>query len=108
MKTYRPLPKYLTVTRSEINGLGLFALKKIKEGKKIGITHYDLNGDIWSGLMRTPLGGFINHSSKPNCIIDKTSFNWTLYTLRDIKKGEELTVKYETYEVANDTYRNGR
>ena len=108
MKTYRPLPGYLTIKRSKINGLGLFVLKTIKEGKKIGITDYDLNGEIWSGLMRTPLGGFINHSNEPNCVIDKTSFDWTLYTLRDIKRGEELTVKYETYEVANDTYRNGR
>ena len=108
MKTYRPLPRYLTVKRSEINGLGLFAVKKIEEGKKIGTTHFDLNGEIWSGLMRTPLGGFINHSSEPNCVINKTSFDWNLYTLREIKRGEELTVKYETYEVANDTYRNGR
>ena len=108
MKTYRPLPRYLTVKRSKINGLGLFAVKKIEEGKKIGTTHYDLNGEIWSGLMRTPLGGFINHSSEPNYVINKTSFDWTLHTLRDIKRGEELTVKYETYEVANDTYRNGR
>tara|TARA_R100000963_G_C4641025_1_gene104669 strand:+ start:1815 stop:2141 length:327 start_codon:yes stop_codon:yes gene_type:complete len=108
MKTYRPLPGYLTVKRSEINGLGLFAVKKIEKGKKIGTTHFDLNGEIWSGLMRTPLGGFINHSSEPNCVINKTSFDWNLYTLREIKRGEELTVKYETYEVANDTYRNGR
>lgn len=99
--TYRPLPRYLTVKKSKIDHIGLFATKKIKEGKKIGVTHYDLHGEIWDELMRTPLGGFINHSNEPNCVIDKTSevLAWVLFALRDIKSGEELTVKYQTYKV---------
>ena len=101
IRKYRPLPDYLTVKRSKVNGNGLFAIKKIEGGKRVGVTHYDLKGEIWNELMRTPLGGFINHSSEPNCILDKTSeiLTWVLYTLRDIKRGEELTIKYETYKV---------
>jgi hypothetical protein len=46
MKKYRPLPSYLEVKKSKIEGLA-----------------------------------------------------WILYTLKEIKSGEELTVKYELYEV---------
>jgi len=37
---------------------------------------------------------YINHSYNPNCGCDK---NYDFYTLRDIKKGEELTVDYSSY-----------
>ena len=36
MKNYKPLPNYLTISRSGINGLGLFALEDIPEGKEVG------------------------------------------------------------------------
>lgn len=101
MKKYRPLPSYLEVKKSKIEGLGLFAVRRIEAGKEIGTTHYDLHGEIWDELMRTPLGGFLNHSDNPNCVLDKTSDSiaWILHTLKEIKRGEELTVKYELYEV---------
>ena len=101
IKRYRPLPDYLTVKKSRIDKIGLFATRKIQGKRKIGITHYDLKGEIWNKLMRTPLGGFINHSDEPNCVLDKTSepLTWILYTIGEIKRGEELTIKYETYEI---------
>ena len=103
---YKPLPESLTIAQSGINGLGLFADQKIMRGTNLGMSHIKLNGN----MVRTPLGGFINHSNTPN--VEKIEllmtyengikFNykkWNLMTLRDIKKGEELTVRYTFYNV---------
>ena len=103
---YKPLPDTLTIQQSGINGLGLFARESLKQGTNLGMSHVKFNGTIF----RTPLGGFINHSDTPNtekAVLlmvkeDKVKFNykkWNLMTLRDIKKGEELTVKYTFYNV---------
>ena len=103
---YKPLPDSLTIKQSGIDGLGLFAKEDIAQGKNLGMTHLKLNGN----LFRTPLGGFINHSNDPNIVKvellmtneRKIKFNykkWNLVTLRDIKKGEELTVRYTFYKI---------
>tara|TARA_R100001143_G_scaffold47854_1_gene42841 strand:- start:71 stop:385 length:315 start_codon:yes stop_codon:yes gene_type:complete len=103
---YRPLPDSLTIQQSGINGLGLFAKEGIAQGTNLGMTHIKLNGN----MVRTPLGGFINHSDDANVVKvellmtneGKIKFNykkWNLMALRDIKKGEELTVKYTFYNV---------
>ena len=98
-ETYRPLPYDLTVKKSKIEGLGLFATDKIKKGVKLGVSHYNLMGYSGLGLIRTPVGGFINHSSKPNCKIKVEYTRWLLFTTKTIKPGEELTLKYETYKI---------
>ena len=103
---YRPLPDSLTIQQSGINGLGLFAKEGIAQVTNLGMTHFKLNGN----MVRTPLGGFINHSDDANVVKvellmtneGKIKFNykkWNLMALRDIKKGEELTVKYTFYNV---------
>ena len=103
---YKPLPESLTIQQSGIDGLGLFAKEGIAQGTNLGMTHLKLNGH----LFRTPLGGFINHSDDANVVKvellmtneTKIKFNykkWNLVTLRDIKKGEELTVRYTFYNV---------
>ena len=62
---YKPLPKCLTIKKSPIEGLGLYATENIKANVFIGLTHIqDSNFD--NGYIRTPLGGFYNHSNKPN------------------------------------------
>ena len=55
---YRPLPFYLTIKESEIHGLGLYSLTEIPKDTTIGMTHIEIDNDI----IRTPLGGFLNHS----------------------------------------------
>ena len=97
MNNYHPLPHYLTVKESKIHGLGLFATQEIKEKITIGIAHHYL----WDIVVRTPLGGFINHSEKPNCELIRmwNSSISNLKTLNKIKQGEELTLKYVTYNV---------
>ena len=62
---YRPLPDSLTITKSPIEGLGLHATKDIKANIYIGLTHI-LDERFENNYLRTPLGGFYNHSDKPN------------------------------------------
>ena len=96
---YKPLPESLTIKQSGINGLGLFADQKVMQGTNFGISHYKLNGDI----IRTPLGGFINHSNTPNVVKVELQGNqykkWNLVTLKDIEEGEEITIRYTFYNV---------
>ena len=105
---YRPLPDSVTIKQSEINGLGLFSQKGIAQGTNLGITHLEMaKVDNKQAIYRTPLGGFINHSNTPNCAKIELHANghepfqtkWNLVTLRDIKKGEEVTVRYTFYNV---------
>jgi SET domain-containing protein len=106
--TYRPLPESLTIQQSEINGLGLFARKRIAQGANLGMSHVS----IGSGIIRTPMGGFINHSDDANTVKVELKINgeddpllkvatkkWNLVAIRNIKEGEELTVKYTFYDI---------
>jgi SET domain-containing protein len=103
---YKPLPKSLTIGPSNIEGLGLFAVEPLFKGKSLGKSLIDT---VWNGLIRTPLGGFYNHSDEPNCEKVKYNFEdgmniccicyYELVPIRDIKAGEELTVKYTLYDI---------
>jgi len=64
---YRPLPNGLTIKNSPIEGLGLFATKNIKANSFIGITHIR-DEQFENKYIRTPLGGFYNHSNEPTVI----------------------------------------
>ena len=95
--SYKPLPNYLTINKSNIQGLGLFALSKIEKGKKIGITHI-FNESFENNYIRTPLGGFINHSNSPNCEIKEVDDKYlVLYSIFEINENEEITLKYKMY-----------
>ena len=105
---YKPLPESVTIKTSKVNGLGLFADQKIIHGTNLGMSHLKIGDTIF----RTPLGGFINHSNTPNC--DKAELRmtnedlqghqyhykkWNLIALKNIKKGEELTLRYTFYNI---------
>ena len=100
---YKPLPESLPIKQSGINGLGLFADQDIRQATHLGITHIKVGDTIF----RTPLGGFINHSNTPNC--EKVELHadseepfkkkWNLITRQNIKKGEEITLRYTFYAV---------
>ena len=97
---YKPLPESVTIKSSDINGLGLFATKGIGQATNLGTTHIKIKDEI----IRTPLGGFINHAEDNNCV--KTELRdenftkkWNLISLRNIKEGEELRLKYTFYDV---------
>ena len=111
MKLYR-------VKKSNIDKKGLYASKDIKSGVKvidyIGklITKkeaqdnskfdnkkdiylfnikkkYDLDGDFKWNTAR-----LINHSCNPNCEVESEGLKLWIVSLREIKKGEELTYDY--------------
>ena len=104
--------------KSNIDKKGLSATKNIREGTKIIeyvgkiITKkeseknekfdnkkdiylfnlnkkYDLDGDYKFNTAR-----LINHSCNPNCEVTGKGLKLWIYSIRDIKKGEELTYDY--------------
>jgi len=104
---YKPLPDCLTIQKSNIEGLGLFATKDIPENTILGLTHiFRPHKEI----IRTPLGGFYNHSDNPNCetyknirvgidLVYEQNGSMYLKTMKNIKSGEEITVKYTLYKI---------
>ena len=106
--TYRPLPPELRLGFSDIEGVGVFAKNKIERGHNFGMSHLK----VGERLIRTPLGGFLNHAEVPNCYKTKLFFTdednpkfkmnyslWNLMAIEDIKEGEELTVTYTFYKM---------
>tara|TARA_B100001094_G_scaffold205835_1_gene199737 strand:+ start:1135 stop:1443 length:309 start_codon:yes stop_codon:yes gene_type:complete len=93
---FQALPKELHIKDSPIAGQGLFAKEDIAAMMYLGISHVVVNKDI----IRTPLGGFVNHSDEPNCIKWSEGDVYYMKTIKDIKKGEELFLKYTFYKVA--------
>ena len=119
---YKSLPDFLTINKSDIHGLGIFATQDIPSNSDLGISHIkNTGGHFENNYIRTPLGGLINHSDEPNCIkyqpfvLASPSSGGHLYrsgrqseyesplysirTLRFIEKGEELTIFYTLYKV---------
>lgn len=94
---YRPLPEHVTIAQSPIEGLGLYAQCTISENFRLGLTHIG-DPNFPDGYIRTPLGGFINHSETPNCRLRKHAGNMYLYTIAAISKGVELTLRYSIYD----------
>ena len=118
-----PLHDALFVGRSSITGRGLFAGCFIPKRAKIG----EFEGEIVTIAearrraaklrivaivelerkaidargMRTGFR-FINHSCEPNTFMRRTKDRAEFYALRDIAKGEELTLDYE------DSHHEGR
>ena len=97
---YKPLPDYITIKESPINGLGLFATEKIKAHALIGVTHHPRK-ESEDRYIRTPLGGFGNHSDDPNCfkLLMQESGDWWIGASKDIMAGEELTWQYSLYTI---------
>jgi SET domain-containing protein len=118
---------FARIGRSKIHGVGVIAIRNIKRGthifygddepiywvdkKKIkGLPNeikklYEDFCIIKGGRYGCPSNfnlltpaWYLNHSKKPNVACDK---EYEFYTLRDIKRGEELTVDYATYSAQN-------
>jgi len=104
------LPKQIELRKSSVHGHGLFAKEHISKNTILGITHvaHDLFPDGW---IRTPLGGFYNHSENPNCeLIDQNmdegliSFTTTklLRATKNIFVGTELTCIYTIWKATEE------
>ena len=77
-------------------GFGVYADRFIEENEVIGDTHYILGS---MAIAITELGRFHNHSEEPNCEITYGMHNIELSAIRDIEKGDEITVNYVDYEM---------
>ena len=91
----------LEIKPSPLHGLGVFAAKDIPKGRSLHEGHFFQDGiQIRSGYV-----GFYNYSETPNCelvvkqqVLNKKFFAYNLLTVKDnIKKGDELTLKYTWY-----------
>lgn len=108
---WRPLPSFLTIKESAIEGLGLVATKPIAEGTDLGMSHV-FDERFENGYIRLPMGGFINHHDMPNCkaiIAHKDESvgavkHIRLITIKEIKAGEELTLKYIINKLDNPNW----
>lgn len=103
-KYYRPLPDFLTIKSNRAlskktgrRELGLYTTNVIYQDEILGITHIK-DDRAENGLFRTPLGGFFNHSEKPNCILVEDNEYFYLKTIIEIYPDTELTVRYIHYD----------
>ena len=122
--SYKALPDALRIGDSQVAGQGIFATEDIPIDTNLGLSHIILEGindpiyatmasyslaakavvpDLASyvepEIIRTPLGGFINHSDDPNCAKYLVDDRYYIKTIKPIKAGEELFLKYTFYSV---------
>ena len=91
----------LEIKPSPLHGLGVFATRDIPKGKSLHQGHFFQDGI----QIRSSYVGFYNYSENPNCelkvrqeVLNKKFFAYNLLTAKDdIKKGDELTLKYTWY-----------
>ena len=100
-KEWRPLPDYITIKESKIEGLGIFATQDIFINIDLGISHV-FDERFPDNYIRLPLGAFINHHEMPNCkavVADSHESignikHIRIVTQKKIQSGEELTLNY--------------
>jgi SET domain-containing protein len=97
LKQFKPIPSYLTIKKSAIHGLGLFATEEIKDGVELGISHVK-DDRFLHGYIRTSLGGFFNHSTTPNCKAVYDNDFIKIKTLSIVNSGDEITVNYSLHK----------
>jgi hypothetical protein len=96
----------IQIKKSPIHGLGVFALEDIKEGTLLHSGHYFVN----NSRVRIKYTGYYNYSEEPNCWFKLFNSNYNyvkfwhnkIYAKKDIKKGEELTLKYTWYNPTDE------
>ena len=112
---YKPLPDGLYIGMSSIEVQGVYTSRALFKCCQLGESHYRVaTNDVPSKhteenksiLIRTPFGGFINHSDKPNChrshIRVKPGLDkWIIPVVEDVNPVDELTLKYTMYEPRN-------
>ena len=95
---YDPLPSNVKIGESPIHGHGIFAKEYIKSKTDLGTTH--IKYPMIVGYIRTPMGGFINHSEKPNChlVVSQDWDDFIIYNIvthKKILKDQEILLDYE-------------
>ena len=94
---YKPLPSFLEIKNSTVHGLGLFTKKDLPNDYVLGISHVR-DERFENGFIRTPLGGFFNHTSKdPNIEPVHVGDFIIIKTIKKIPAGHELKATYTLY-----------
>lgn len=124
MEEMRNWEDYIEVRDSGIHGNGLFALTDIQADELVMTIQGEVisteecirreeedqnvyifwNGDNYIDASLTEKIKFINHDCEPNCYVDDYGDTLALYTAREIKAGDELTIDYgydEIYDQCN-------
>ena len=90
------------VSESNIHGHGLISTEYIKSNTDVGISHVGIgliNNKVIAGET-TDIGRFQNHSTSNNCVNKVVGKNLHMFTLKDVKCGDELTINfYENAEI---------
>ena len=85
------------IDKSSIHGVGVFSVHSIKANEKImmvgNLRLYKHGGD---NKWITPMARKVNHQKNANCEVRRTNDCYYLWSLKDIKAGEELTNDYTT------------
>mgnify|MGYP001576676718 CR=1 FL=1 len=116
---------FIRVKPSKLGGVGLFAVRNISKNTEIEIWDETANDKFYSygsvkgikkqmcelicvatkkgywcpsSFTNMSIGWLINHSSNPNLKERKIRKKWSHYTMRDIKKDEEITLNYQTLD----------
>ncbi|MCF8240083.1 MAG: SET domain-containing protein [Melioribacteraceae bacterium] len=120
MKTPKSYEEFVVVKDSEIHGKGIFAGCDIPKKSLVMpikgevIDGYECerreeeddnvyifwNGETYIDTAKTQTIKFINHDCEPNCdVLDGDEESLLLYSNREIKKGEEITIDYGYEEI---------
>ncbi len=92
---FRPLPECLTISESEIEGLGLFSTQYVPKDIYLGVSHIQTQEKgFHRNLIRTAIGSHINHSDEANCKLIEHGNLFFLKTIAEISPEEELTLFY--------------
>lgn len=68
------------------------------EGTLLGIAYIKVQDEMgMTMLVATPLGGFIQHAERPNCILQTVNNYWSLWAINDIRIHEEITLNFNHY-----------
>ena len=110
---YKPLPKQLTIKKSPIEGLGLYAIEDIKKNSYLGVTHIR-DEQFENKYIRTPVGGFYNHSNDPNVIrmvsdtLPKLNFGDIVDPKKNIReeKNNKKSLEEAFYHLQEKSYAN--
>jgi len=87
------------IKKSKIHKKGVFAKISFTPGVNLSIAFkLKSNKTQWNdkNVTRTELGQFMNHSNVPNVKIVKSNRSIFYVTIKNIKKGQELFVDYNT------------
>ena len=92
---YQALPRGCYIDYSSIAGQGLFSRLPLAVGAELGMSHLIIDEEI----IRTPLGGFINHSDTPNCEKYQIGDRYYIKRIKPIRPQQELTLSYTFYSI---------